>query len=435
MRKLKFEMKMNLIEFDNFVKKSSNNQHFMQTAAWGEFSETKGYESHYVGLYDENKLIATSLCLVKKLALNKKYMYITKGFVIDYNDQEALQFFNQQIINYAKKLNCFYVKIDPNIILSKLDPEGFRISEPTNLDKVELLKKMKYKHLGFTKNFETTQPRYTFNIVLDEDYEKRVNKGYVKNVKKSYNYDVEVVEGNLDDIKYLHHLISITGQRDDFKAYSLNYYKNFYKILSKYNMPKLYLGIVYPDRIIANHRNNLQMYTQSLEELNELLKPTKKQSARILDLGKRISKVTKELAIFEKHESTFPNGIVTSAHMVLKYEKTTWALYAGSHDLFNETFINNRVYFEKLKDAKEAGCVNFDQFGTTGDLSSDNPLLGIHKFKRQFGGEYYEYIGEFDYVINKFWYTLYLKVAPLLRKLKKKKKAAEQKIDLDQLKR
>jgi len=433
-RNFKIDYEMNLLVFDDFVKNSPFNSHFMQSSAWGEFSETKGYQSHYIGLYEDNKLIATSLCLVKKLALNKQYMYITKGFVINYQDLEAIKYFNTKIIDYAKQLDCFYVKIDPNIILSELDEEAFRISEKQNTHFVDLFEEIGYHHLGYTKNFETTQPRYTFNVVLDDEFEKRIHKGYMKNVRKSDNYDVEVVEGHLEDVSYLHNLITLTGQRDKFSAYSLNYYKNFYQILSKYGLPKLYLGVVYPDRIIDKHEKNLEMYKSSLQELQELAKPTKKQVARISDYQKRIAKIEKELEVFKDYQNQFSDGIVTSAHMVLNYGRTTWALYAGSHNLFNETFINNRVYFEKLKDAKARGSLILDQFGTTGDLNKDNPLLGIHKFKKQFGGTYAEYIGEFDYVINKFWYNLYIKHAPKLRKLLRRNSSVEKKVTLEQLK-
>ena len=429
--KLIFKTNIDKTEFDNFVKTNPHNNHFMQSAAWGEFSETKGYQSHYVGLYEDNQLIATSLCLVKKLQLNKKYMYITKGFVLDYHNIELLKYFNDKIIEFARSLSCFYIKIDPNIILSKLDNDANRI-EDSNLDIISNFEELGYIHLGFTKEFETTQPRYTFQINLDDDFKKRINKGFVKNVKKSHNYDVEIIEGNIDDVEYLHDLIRLTAKRDSFTAYSLNYYKNYYKILSEYDMAKLYLGVVYPEKIISKHENNLLEYSNQLTTLKELETPTKKQVAKILDLEKRTSKTTKELDVFKQYENRFADGFVVSAHMISMYGETATALYAGSHNLFNETFVNNRIYFEKLHNAKEAGYKYFDQFGTTGNPVKGNHLYGIHKFKQQFGGDYIEYIGEFDYVLNKTWYHIYTKYAPKLRKLlTRKHKQSEQCIEID----
>ena len=58
-----------------------------------------------------------------------------------------------------------------------------------------------------------------------------------------------------------------------------------------------------------------------------------------------------------------------------------------------------------------------DQFGTIGDFNPNNPLLGLHEFKKKFGGNYVEFIGEFDYVIKKGMYFVFTKLVPFYRKL------------------
>ena len=45
----------------------------------------------------------------------------------------------------------------------------------TQIKFLKNLKKLGYKHQGFTKNFETMQPRYTFRIDLNQSLEEIEN--------------------------------------------------------------------------------------------------------------------------------------------------------------------------------------------------------------------------------------------------------------------
>ena len=57
---------------------------------------------------------------------------------------------------------------------------------------------------------------------------------------------------------------------------------------------------------------------------------------------------------------------------------------------------------------KNDGYKFFDLNGITGDFSDKNPYKGLNDFKLQFKPRVYEYIGEFDLVINKTIYQLLL---------------------------
>ena len=46
--------------------------------------------------------------------------------------------------------------------------------------------------------------------------------------------------------------------------------------------------------------------------------------------------------------------------------------------------------------------------GITGDFSERNPYYGLNKFKESFNPSIYEYIGEFDLIVNKALYQYLL---------------------------
>ena len=68
----------------------------------------------------------------------------------------------QKIVDFAKKRKAIFVKIDPDIIKTSYN---YLNEETINEDAETIfnnLKSLGWKHQGFTKNFETMQPRYTF---------------------------------------------------------------------------------------------------------------------------------------------------------------------------------------------------------------------------------------------------------------------------------
>ena len=58
----------------------------------------------------------------------------------------------------------------------------------------------------------------------------------------------------------------------------------------------------------------------------------------------------------------------------------------------------------------------FDEVGTIGDPKSKKPVAGLHEFKKKFGAEYTEFIGEFTYIVNPILYFIFTKLVVLYRK-------------------
>ena len=96
-------------DYDNFVKNFPSTT-FMQTSSWSLVKTA--WESSFVGMYDNEKLVCAAMILKRKLFLNKKLFYIPRGFVIDYKDKKLLESFTENLRDYAKKNGFDYVLID-----------------------------------------------------------------------------------------------------------------------------------------------------------------------------------------------------------------------------------------------------------------------------------------------------------------------------------
>jgi peptidoglycan pentaglycine glycine transferase (the first glycine) len=109
----------------------------------------------------------------------------------------------------------------------------------------------------------------------------------------------------------------------------------------------------------------------------------------------------------------------------MEYGDKAWVLYAGNHNVLTNSYSNYKTYAEHIKYCHENGIKMYDQFGTIGDLTEGNPRLGLHEFKKKFGGDYVEFIGEFDLVIYKVMYMNFTKLVPIYRKAVRKKAKKE----------
>jgi len=417
---MKFISNIEQKEYDNFVI-NHQKSHVLQSYNWGQFAKKqKGSIPHYVGLKKGKNLIATALLLEKKLPLGYSYFYSPRGFVIDYNDKNILKTFIDEIKKYLKNKKAVFLKIDPDLIIHR---ENYLNEEKKpdidRLETIKTLKKLGFRHLGFTKNFETSQPRYSFRIDMtqnDNEIYEHFSKTTKQRIQKAESLNVKVEIGSIDNIKDFHNLMKITENRKDFVAHNIDYYKTLYEIFNKEDKCNLYIGKINTEEIIKIKTDEL---TPLLSEYNELLKidnRSKTQNTKLQELERRTKKLQEDIDKFTNIKKEYGSEIILNGHFIIEYGNMAWVLYAGNHNILTETYANYKVYYEHIKYYKNR-VKTYDQFGTIGDLRKENPLLGLHEFKKKFGGDYVEFIGEFDLVLNPLIYTLMKIISPIRKKI------------------
>lgn len=405
--------------YENFAKNHTKS-HFLQSYAWGEFSKKeKNLIPHYVGMEDgKGNLVATALLLEKKLPFHYCYFYAPRGFLIDYNSEAYLKAFTSYLKEYSKKKKAIFFKIDPDIVYNKEDNFGNKTVEKQDKE-WKLLKKLGYKHLGFTKNFETMQPRYTFRMDMNkswEEIENNFSKTTKQRIKKAEDFLVDVKIGTKEDIHTFYNLMILTENRKDFITHEEKYYQSLYEIWNQDNSCNLFLGTVNLDKIINKQQDLVNELTKELEQIpTENLSKT--QNTKKQELEKRITKLKQDILKYEDTKKQYGNIITLSAHFIIEYNDKAWVLYAGNHNILTDTYANYETYKEHIKYYYHKGIKTYDQFGTIGDLRKENPLLGLHEFKKKFGGDYVEFTGEFDYVIKPIMYFIFTKLVPLYRNI------------------
>ncbi|MBQ8659232.1 MAG: peptidoglycan bridge formation glycyltransferase FemA/FemB family protein [Bacilli bacterium] len=400
---MKFIENLTKKEYEEFWSKTPNN-HFMQSYAWGKAcAKNRNQEPVYVGLKDDdNKLVAAALLLKKKTPLNMCYFYCPRGYTMDFENKKILTEFTNKLKEFLKKENAIYLKLDPPLMYQEINEEANKIEGGKNNYVIyNNFINLGYKHKGFNKLYEGNQPRYTFRTYFGQfssfdEVEKTFSKSFARPIKRSYNYDLEVYESK--EVKTFHELIKIISERDGFNEYSLDYYQNVYDELIKDSLIKVFSVKINPSKLVDK-------FTEEAEK-------EKKQE--------RKAKIEKDIEYFKEVYKTHKDEY-TCASLICTYSKTgSWSLYIGNDEVAAYTGTVNRLYYEYMKDAFENGYEYADLFGVVGDPHTKHKnLAGIYEYKRKIGGDYIEFVGEFDLINKPIWYVVLPVLLKIYRTIKK----------------
>ena len=385
-------------EYDEFLNKSPN-AHFMQTREFGEIRKVKRFTPHLVGLKNNGKLVATALLLEKNLPHKLKYYYVPRGYTIDYNNKDLLKEFTKDLINYCKKNKAIFLKIDPGIKRYSIDLDGKKVDGEDNTPLHNYLLELGYKHLGYNLGFENFEPRFTFRINIDKPMEEVYGTFHAttrKVLNKGNQYNLKIYKGTSDDIPDFYETMKETSKREGIIQASIDYYKAFYEIFHKSNMSDLYIAKV-------NIKELKELFLKNIEETKN--KETK-NAVQEKEKEDKLIKLNKQL---EEINSINEKELTLASIITVKFKDKVWTIHGGNHSKLMSLNANYLIYYEIIKDAHKDGYKTVDLFGTCGipNPEPSNPIYGIHNFKKRLGGEYCEFIGEYDLIANKPLYTLY----------------------------
>ncbi len=122
-----------------------------------------------------------------------------------------------------------------------------------------------------------------------------------------------------------------------------------------------------------------------------------------------------------------PEGETIAGSLLMKIGDKSWYLYGASSNAHRNLMPNYLMQWKMIQWSKEHGCTLYDFRGVSGDITDEsNPLYGLYRFKKGFGGELTEFIGDWDCVYSSAFYALWTQAMPkyraLLHKLAERKK-------------
>ena len=95
------------------------------------------------------------------------------------------------------------------------------------------------------------------------------------------------------------------------------------------------------------------------------------------------------------------NGVNLSAATMLIVGGHVWYSYGASDNIGREVRPSNAMQWRMLRDAYALGATVYDLRGISDSLDETDHLFGLIQFKVGTGGEAAEYLGEWDFPLNK----------------------------------
>lgn len=221
------------------------------------------------------------------------------------------------------------------------------------------VEKSNNKIYKFKNLYPSAHPLFTkYNFVLDltkteEELLNNMNQKTRYNIKLAQKKGVKIVEDNSDKafVQYLK-LTRETTKRQHFYAHGESYHKLMWETLKTKNPNK-----------------------------NEL-------SAHLL-------------------KATYSEGTLVTWILFILGDVIYYP-YGASSKEFREVMASNLMMWETIRFGKKLGLEQLDMWGALGPNPDKNdPWYGFHKFKEGYGARLVEYVGSYDFVINKNLYFVY----------------------------
>lgn len=376
----------------------------LQSSSWALVKDNWDHE--IVGVYENDKLVGSSLVLIKKLPLSMTMMYIPRGPIMDYGNVELITFYFQSLKKWAKKYHCLFIKFDPGIhardFLVK-DKDTPVCDEAYHM--IENIQKAGGIHLGFTSEMsDTIQPRFQMGLHKVENLSKHIKKDALKAKNAAIRKHVEVKRYGMEGLDDFSNIMHLTEERKGVALRNRDYFKKLMEVYQDH----AYLFLCSVDPTIRWNE-----VTKRLKEIEtELSKEDISMNQRDrLEIEKK--NMHEEIDSLEPVIKKYDKTTFIAGALMIGFGKTVEMLYAGMNEDFRgfkPQFLSHFIRFQYVFDhGYEYACMG----GVENSLKD-----GLTMYKAKYNTEVTEYIGEFDLPVNRLLYRL-SRMAYQIRKKKK----------------
>ncbi|MDD2592347.1 MAG: peptidoglycan bridge formation glycyltransferase FemA/FemB family protein [Erysipelotrichaceae bacterium] len=392
-------------EIDEFVKHHPFG-HYMKTSFWAKYkAELEGYKIIYTGIKEQGEIKATAIVLKKRSWFaHKPYLYIPTGMCIDHQQEVLWDFFIDNLIKLTRIEKAAFLRIDPNILRCHRKINGERVDDGFSNEWVseKLIEKGFYhKGYGYAYNGSWIN-RYTLIIDLSLSIETIYAKfaRSKQNVLKRHPLmGVTTRIATKDELSYLVDFEWELTRTQGFKPHDIAFFNTLYSMLGenvRYYVTEVNLAVQ-----IANIDKELASNKYKKDQEAQLAKTNERERALTLRLR-------------------YGENVTIAAGLFVVYGSNCWDLYTYNRKDFNSYKATDSLHAFVIKDMKDHGVLRYDMVGFSGVVSKDDPYYGLYDYKRSFGSDFYEHIGEFDYVINKKAYRYFKTMLYQIKRVRRK---------------
>ena len=386
---------------------------FLSAPEIGELRKSNGWDVYFVGVKDDNDLVAAAMIVSHKRHFGKYEFYSPRGVLVDYENKELLDCFLKEIKNFVRKHHGYIFRMDPYVIYKERDIDGNIVED--GVDHSTVVSHL--ESLGFKKVSipDMEQVGWMFSLPLEgkscEQILKEMKPNTRNTIRKTEKIGITVKELGYDELDRFQNIMVETGERKNFSIRSVDYYQKMYELFHDKGEVKYYVT----ELDLVKYQKKLEEDKKSSEDKLSKLSDAKYNEGQKKNLENEIAsyeKRIKEAEAIRKEKNT--DVITLSGSMFMIIQPEIIYLSSGNYEEFMKFNSQYLLQWMMIQYGIEHGFKKHNFYGIPANINEHPKDYGIYEFKRGFNGIVEELIGEFEFPIT--WHYYLIKFIHKIRK-------------------
>ena len=386
---------------------------FLSAPEIAKLREKSNWDTYYVGVKEEGKLIGVTMLLAHKRHFGKYEFYSPRGYLLDFNNKELVDYFTNSLKRYIREKKGYIFRVDPYLIYKERDINGDIVEGGVDNSKVvDNLFKLGFKKVP-TENME--QVGWMFSLDLegkDEEQIMKEMKSSTRNkIRKIEKSGIEVNEIGYDELDRFQSIMEETSKRKGFSNRKLSYYQDMYNLFHDKDEVKFFITELDLKKYISNLEKDIKEREDKLNSLSD----AKYNDGAKKNLTNEINSITKRIDDAKSIIEDKGTEVITlSGSMFMLIQPEVIYLSSGNYEEFLKFDSQYLIQWNLIKYGIKHGFKKHNFYGIPANINEHPKDYGIYEFKRGFNGYVEELIGEFELPIT-WHYSLF----KLIHKIKK----------------
>ena len=386
---------------------------FLSAPEIGELRKSNGWDVYFVGVKDNNDVVAAAMIVSHKRHFGKYEFYSPRGVLVDYENKELLDYFLKEIKNFVKKHQGYIFRMDPYVIYKERDIDGNIVEDGVDHSNVvSHLEEFGFKKVSIP---DMEQVGWMFSLPLEgkscEQILKEMKPNTRNTIRKTEKIGITVKELGYDELDRFQNIMVETGERKNFSIRSVDYYQKMYELFHDKSEVKYYVT----ELDLVKYQKKLEEDKKAAEDKLSKLSDAKYNEGQKKNLENEIASYEKRIKEAEDIRKEKNTDVITlSGSMFMIIQPEIIYLSSGNYEEFMKFNSQYLLQWMMIQYGIEHGFKKHNFYGIPANINEHPKDYGIYEFKRGFNGIVEELIGEFELPVT--WHYYLIKFIHKIRK-------------------
>jgi alanine adding enzyme len=385
-------------DFESFSPSHPQNS-FIQSADFARFQRARGQAVELFGIRRDGELVAAGKLIYTTNRWGYTVCECAKGPLMDYADPDQVRAVVDLLKKRAADRKAAELRISPNLMFIARDADGAEHPEIVdNRPLVAELSALGFEHQGPDMNFANVNWMFIKNLKGVQDSEELImGTSYRtrKAIRKAEKNGVFLEQATLATLDEFYDALSTAGDEKGFIYRERGYYEQLLRTTSA-EFTKLMMAKIDIPAYRKSITERLESESAALAELKREVEETgsKKKANRLKVVQDLVDSYERSLKDIERFPDSVGVATVAAIHFVCFGDEVVCVIGGTKQDYiyFNGA---TSLYWGMMLHALEKGYSRYNFYGTFGIQGQDEEGHGGYEFKKGFGGDVVQLLGDF----------------------------------------